>query len=104
MSKVIVNAGVCGFNSVIDVTSEDGQMAVIDFKTECPNLKPMETELKEVDAYVEVFGKIGDTEIYQMCKKYCKHVSCPLPSAIIKGVEVACNLALPHDVEMKITK
>lgn len=37
-------------------------------------------------------------------RRNIKHAACPVPSAIIKGVEVACGLALPKDVEIKIAK
>lgn len=104
MVEVDVNAGICGFHTIIKVDSEDMQNAVVEFITECPNLKPMEQELKEVDGYEECFSKLGESNIYEMAKKYCKHIACPVPSAIIKGVEVACGLALPRDVNIKVSK
>lgn len=104
MIEVNVNAGVCGFNTIIKVDSEDEQNAVIEIITECPNIKPMEQELKEVDGYKECFSKLGDSYIYELARKYCKHAACPVPSAIIKGVEVACGLALPRDASIKISK
>lgn len=104
MVEVKVNPGVCGFKTIIKVDSEDMQNAVIEIITDCPNLKPLEQELKEVDGYKECFSKLGDSNIYQLVKKYCKHAACPVASAIIKGVEVACGLALPRDVEFKISK
>lgn len=104
MVEVNVNAGVCGFNTIIKVDSEDEQNAVIEIITECPNIKPMEQELKEVDGYKECFSKLGDSYIYELARKYCKHAACPVPSAIIKGVEVACGLALPRDASIRILK
>lgn len=104
MVEVKVNPGVCGLNTSIKVDSEDMQTAVIEICTDCPNIKPMEQELKEVDGYEECFSKLGDSKVYELAKKYCKHAACPVPSAIIKGVEVACGLALPKDVEIKIAK
>lgn len=104
MTEVKVNAGVCGFQTIIRVTSEDMQTAVIEMDTQCPNLKPMSQELKEVDAFEECFSKFGDSKVYELAKKYCKHPACPVPSAIIKGIEVACGLALPKDVEITISK
>ena len=104
MAEVKINAGVCGFHTIVKIDSEDMQNVVIDFATECPNLKPLEKELKEVDGFKECFSKIGDSEVYELGKKYCKHAACPVPSAIIKGIEVACRLALPRDVEFKISK
>lgn len=104
MTEVKVNAGVCGFVTVIKVESEDMQNAIIHITTECPNIKPMELELKEVDGYKECFSRFGESTVYELAKKYCKHPACPVPSAIIKGIETACGLALPRDVEVKITK
>ena len=104
MVEVKVDAGICGFSATIKVDSEDMQTATIDFVTNCPNLKPLEQELKEVDGYEECFSKLGDSPVYELAKKYCKHAACPVPSAIIKGIEVACGLALPKDAEIKISK
>jgi hypothetical protein len=104
MVEVKVNPGICGLNTVVRVDSEDMQNAIIEIITECPNIKPMEQELKEVDGFEECFSKLGESKIYELSKKYCKHAACPVPSAIIKGVEVACGLALPKNVEFKISK
>ena len=104
MVEVKVNAGICGFTTKINIDSEDMQNAVVEITTECPNIKPMEQELKEVDGYEECFSKLGDSRVYELAKKYCKHAACPVPSAIIKGIEVACGLALPKDADIKISK
>lgn len=104
MVEVKVNAGICGFCTVIGADSEDMQNATLHIETECPNLKPLETELKEVDGFKECFAKIGESDVYKISRKYCKHAACPVPCAIIKGVEAACRLALPKDAEIKIKK
>ena len=51
MIDVKVNPGICGLKSEITLDSEDMQTVTIDFKTDCPSLKPLEEELKEVDGY-----------------------------------------------------
>ncbi len=104
MVEVNVNPGVCGLKTVIKIDSEDMQNALIEICTDCPNIKPMEQELKEADGYEECFSKLGDSKIYRLANKYCKHAACPVPSAIIKGIEVACGLALPRDATIKIAK
>lgn len=104
MATVNVNPGVCGFSTIIKVTSDDMQHATVIMETECPNLKPMAGELKEVDGFKECFAKFGESGVFQMAKKYCKHQACPVPTAIIKGIEAACGFALPRDVEIKIKK
>jgi hypothetical protein len=104
MTEVSVNAGVCGFRTPIKLDSEDMQNVEIKLETECPNLKPFAEELKELDGFAEAFAKLGDSEVYQLSRKYCKHPGCPIPCAIIKGIEVECGLALTKDVEIKINK
>lgn len=104
MAIVVVNPGVCGLKSTIKTDSEDMQNATINIETECPYIKAMSNELKEVDGYVECLGKLGEGEVYKTARKYCKHAACPVPASILKGVEVACGLALPKDVEIKVSK
>lgn len=104
MVKVIVEPGVCGFKTEISVSSEDMQYASVKINTGCPNFKGINDELKEIDAYRVCFSKMGESDIYDIVKKYCPHAACPIPTGIIKGIEVACNLALPKDVHMSIEK
>ncbi|MCM1567759.1 MAG: hypothetical protein FNP40_02420 [Dehalobacter sp. 4CP] len=103
MIKIFVNGGACGFMTNIEANAER-QNANIKINTECPSLKPLSEELKTINGYEECFGKIGDTSVFQIARQYCKHAACPVPTAIIKGVEAACGLALPRDIEIKITK
>ena len=102
MVEVKVNPGICGLESTIKVTTEDMQVAGVEISTQCPNVKQMENELKDIDCMEECFSKIDTSRIYKAAGKYCRHVACPVASAIIKGLEVACGFALPGDVEIKI--
>jgi hypothetical protein len=71
MAHTEVNAGVCGFVTRIEASSEDGQTVKFSIQTQCPSLKPIETELTEADGFAECFAKIGDSPIYGLAKKYC---------------------------------
>lgn len=106
MGKAIVkvNPGICGFDCEITVESADGQFAVVSLKTECPSLADMDKELGKVDVYMACFGKMCDSAVYKAANRYCAHAACPIPSAILKGIEVTCGLALPKDVSFEIKK
>lgn len=104
VTKVKINAGICGFTTMVTAESEDMQMVNLTIRTGCPNYKPLESELVEVDGFTECLGKLGEGEIYETCKKYCPHPACPVPSGIVKAVEVACGLALPKDANFEISK
>ena len=99
---VNVNPGVCGFKTVIKATREGSRRALLEINTECPNLKPLESELTSVDAYKECFISVGKSGIYEAASKYCKHSACVVPAAITKGIEAACGLALARNVSIEI--
>ncbi len=104
MSTAKINAGVCGFTTIVNVESEDAQMAKISIKTQCPNIKPLETDPLEVDGFAVCFGKVGEGEVFAWCRPKCIHAACPVPTGIVKAVEVACEIALPRDVTIELSK
>ena len=104
MATAKINAGVCNFITTVQVESEDLQTATIQIRTDCPSLKPLEAETLEVDGFVECFGKVGEGEIFGWCRKFCRHAACPVPTGIVKAVEVACELGLPKTVDIELSK
>ena len=102
MIVVKVNPGICGFPTVIKLNGKNRHTVEVLMQTECPNLQPMSEELKEVDAFKECFAKVGESPVFQLARRHCKHAACPVPTAILKGVEAAAKLALPKNVEIEI--
>ena len=49
-------------------------------------------------------GKIGDTPVFEQLRGFCRHSACPVPTAVIKGIEVACGLALAKDATIHVEK
>ncbi len=104
MIQVTVDAGVCGFKTVIRASTDDMQKARLEIESGCPDIRGVAEELKEADCMQEVFGKVGSKQIYEAARKHCKHGACPVPMGIVKAVEAACGLALPKDVHLTIEK
>ena len=103
MPELTINAGVCGFTTVVRTSSEDQQTVTIEFETTCPHAAKAHDELKSVDAYQELFRKPHETTVYAVLSKYLPHVTCPLYSGFLKAIEAAAGLALPRDVTMKFS-
>ena len=40
----------------------------------------------------------------RMAAQHCKHAACPVPSGIIKAIEVAAGLALPKDAHIEVAQ
>ncbi len=104
MATINVQPGICGLLSDIVVTSEDGMNAQIKVETQCPHIRTMADAVLEVDGFTECFAKYGDGAIALAAKAHCQHGACPVPTAMLKGVEIACSLALPKDVVISIEK
>ncbi|NOY09258.1 MAG: hypothetical protein GXP33_10510 [Spirochaetes bacterium] len=102
--EVNVDPGICGLRSKITVESSDMTSATVSIESDCPDIRKIGEHIKEVDSMKDVFAKLGDSTMYQLGKEYCSHGICPVPCAILKGVEVACGLALPKDVHIAICK
>jgi hypothetical protein len=104
MIIVEVEPGICGLRSRIKIVSGDMQHADIEIESDCPDIRELAAEIGEVDGYAEVFAKVGQSSVYEFARKHCKHAACPVPMAIVKGVEAAIGAALPKDVHVKISK
>ncbi len=103
MAKVTVEAGICNFTAVINaVKNDETEMVDVKIATGCPNFKHLNEDSVEIDALSACFEKVGLGEIFELFRPSCPHSACPIPTAMIKAVEVAEGLALPKDVTMKI--
>jgi len=104
MSYVNVKPGICGLETDVFVEKMDRSNVKVTFDTKCPYIKKMEEDLTEVDGFTECFSKFADSIVYESANKNCKHLACPVPSAIIKAIEVESGLALPRDVVFQVLK
>jgi hypothetical protein len=104
MSKVHVNPGVCGLLTTVIVEKAGRSNLKIELDTKCPYIKKMEADIQDLDGYTECFSKFSTSEVYKAADQHCKHLACPVPSAIIKAIEVESGLALPREVHFNIEK
>jgi hypothetical protein len=101
MATVTVRSGICGFTTVIRTEADDLRCRVV-VETDCPNVERLRAHLNELDALRELSWK-GDRPLtYELAEQHLPHTSCPVPSGMIKAVEVACKLALPADAVIQV--
>ncbi len=102
MSKVVVDAGVCGFKAAVHARKTGDWSVEVRISSGCGMLTDMNPELAEVNWRRGVFGRIENCAIYQISSRHIRHTACPVPAAILKAIEVEAGLALPADVTMRI--
>ena len=105
-AKTEINPGICGLPSTIEVKSDDMQMITITGTSKCPAIVKLINDLNnmELDAYECCLGRMDESPVYVKAFDTVTHVACPVPSGIIKAIEVAAGLALPKEVEIKLSK
>jgi hypothetical protein len=109
MAKAEVTAGICGNTTYIEATPNGNGPFNISLKIEssCEAVQKLAAEVPEVDALAECLGRGlegAQPVLLDIARRCLSHPSCPVPVGIIKAVEVAAGLALPKDVEIKISK
>ncbi|MDI6812144.1 MAG: hypothetical protein QMC95_04765 [Desulfitobacteriaceae bacterium] len=104
MTTGVIHSGICGYTITVKADSTNGQTVELAITSDCPNYQKIAAELKEVDAFQELFQKLHTGTVYQTFAKYSPHPSCPGLSGILKTVEVAAGLALPQTASIEVTK
>ena len=104
MAVIHVDPGICGMATVVRTESEDGQICKVSIESPCEAIKALAEEIKELDGFAVAFTPFPANPVYAAASKHYKHAACPVPSAIVKAVEVACGLALPKDVSFRVEK
>src|SRR3990172_982188 len=105
-TRAEVFAGVCGHSATIEVTRIDDQHVQVVIQSECDQITAMNPDLARLQwkgKGHEVFKRMADSAVYQSATKHIRHTACPIPSAILKAIEVETGVALPKDVTITFT-
>lgn len=104
MSKVKVEAGVCGFVTEVEALLDDSQKVTLNIESDCPHVMALADNYPESEGMMEVFLPFGESPLFKAAQDNLKHSACPVPTAIMKAIEVSCGLALPRDVAIIVEK
>lgn len=103
MATATIHAGICGFITTV-IAQADGEIVKLTFTSECEAIRKLGVHLSEVNPYQELSFRRAIPQTYQEAMKHCNHAACPVPSGIIKAIEVEAGLALPADVSIQLRK
>ena len=78
---------------------EDGKNISISLETECEMIEKMSEDLASVNK-MTVFTGFLSNPVYKSAAAHLKHTACPVPSGIIKAMEVEAGFCLPKDVSI----
>jgi hypothetical protein len=104
MASVQVNPGICGLTSSITVEIDAGGMCQTSGESACPHVQKLIAEATGIDPYGEIMYGEDAPRILAVARTCLPHPACPVPSAMLKAIEVAAGLALPADVMISVSE
>ena len=78
------------------------RMVNLEINTRCESIQKLAGVLKVVNPVEEISFSGDGPKTLRMAARHCKHTACPVPSGIVKAVEVASGLALPKDASISV--
>jgi hypothetical protein len=96
MTKVIVQPGSCGFSVSIRADKGPGKVISVTMETDCEMVRKMAADIKTLDRFTPLAGFLTNP-VYQAAAKHVKHAACPVPSAVLKAIEVEAGMNVAKD-------
>ncbi len=103
MASAEIESGICGFCTTVKTTAE-GRTVRVEFETSCGYVEQLAEALTEVDPYKEISYRGEGPVTLKLAAEHLVHPACPVPSGIIKAIEVEAGLALPKDASIRPSK
>jgi hypothetical protein len=103
MTKVVVTAGACGFTSVIRAVKRPERAIEISVESGCAMVQKMAAEITRLGRRDALTG-ILHNPVYLAAGRHLKHAACPVPSAVLKALEVEAGLNVEKDATITFEK
>ena len=100
MTIVQILGNSCGFESRISVECLDRFLVRVRVISDCKMAQDWGNQLKELD-WRKALGKISDSPVFTLAESCLRHSSCPLPTALLKAIEVELGISIASDLELK---
>ena len=104
MAKAEIDAGICGFHTTCIATKNEDGTIHLSVQSGCKAVLKLAEQFENVDPMKEVFWRKTVPPLLQAAPQCLSHPACPVPSGILKAIEVAAGFALPKDVSIRVTK
>ena len=95
MARSEIDSGICGFCTTVH-TKADGRVVRLEFETGCEYVEQLAAELTEVDPYREISYRGEGPKTLRLAAEHLVHPACPVPSGIIKAIEVEAAWRYPR--------
>lgn len=96
--KIVVDLGACQMVTTVYLKKNDCRNVSLDLlDSECEQIQKL-TDFIDIVSFKELFLPISKNPVFQAAERAKLHPSCPVPIAILKGMEAILGLAVPRGV------
>ena len=99
MTRVVVESGICGFITTVEVTKVTEYKIRIVLISDCKAINKLNEQYRELE-WTKMYKDQDNFSPYKLIK-CLSHIACPVPVAILKALEVEIGVALPKDVAIR---
>ena len=103
MATSEIDSGICGLSTTVR-TKADGAVVRVDIESDCEHIANLAAALTEVEPFREISFRGEEPLTLEKAREHCAHAACPVPTGILKAIEVEAGLALPKDVTIRVSR
>jgi len=99
VTRVMVDAGICGFTVTIEVCKVDARTVRVVIASDCETVSKWGEQLGHLD-WQESLKHPGNFLFFESAFRHIRHAACPIPIAVLKAIEVEVGVAAPKNVNI----
>jgi hypothetical protein len=92
-TRVTIVAGICGFTTNVEVSRVGRRRVSVVLCSECEMVDSMTGQFEDL-GWMEALASPADSLVWQCACRSLQHPSCPVPTGILKAIEVELELTL----------
>jgi hypothetical protein len=96
LTRVTINPGACGFFATVKVVKQGNKDFSVSVVSECQMVQKMAAEISNL-SIMDAFKRQTDNPVFKKAAVCLRHAACPIPTGILKALEVEAGLNLPKD-------
>jgi hypothetical protein len=103
VTRVEVDAGICGFHTVITAERVSPHSLSITLNSDCRMVAACREPLQDL-SWKSALRPREEGSVQSLMFRHIRHSGCPVISAVAKAVEVELGAALPADAHIRFVK
>jgi hypothetical protein len=104
MAQAEIKSGICGFTTTVEVCKTGVRSCSLTVNSDCSHIRELAAKLTELDPFREIAFRGEGPAVFREAANTLPHPACLVPVGIIKAIEVEAGLALPRDVEIRLSR